>query len=510
MHRYYIHVLDSLLQHKSTYAFYQIRHPFPPYATHYITLLLLSHLFSFDIAEKIFVCLILVVFAWGLRLSGKRIGPAGPWITLLFVPLALSWPLMMGFFNFTLGVSLLLLATACWQGISGNRGSALAAFAAVLLVLTFTHPIPLLLLILLCALDLLLSLVLRPNPAPLHAWFREHKLQCIALALTLAAAAFPAMAMDPSKTHSTLSLIGFHSPFVRTSLLLTGLSPYNSRSLKVSIDVYRLCLWVTYLAGMAMGAWAAVRCFRQRRANFGVTVFLATLALTLALPFLPNFVNGSDFFATRLIFVLWPGALLAASAAPLTVRSQQVTAVAAAVFFCIATLIPAQIYIRPLAHDLRRAELEPLPTHARGALLLAGLMDEYVRHTKQLAFNPLEWAPVLAFVSQNDVALDSPWIDQKITPLMAAPGSPLLVDDIALTPTSTTNPPLVPGRCLPGAREAQIVRDSSFFVYSGSPANLAQGLSQQLSPSEAEEFQCAASHGSYRVCLKKEQYRNGQ
>jgi hypothetical protein len=45
-----VHVLASLLSGGQSYNAYVIRHPFPPYATHYAVLLGLTRWVSFDLA----------------------------------------------------------------------------------------------------------------------------------------------------------------------------------------------------------------------------------------------------------------------------------------------------------------------------------------------------------------------------------------------------------------------------------------------------------------------------
>ncbi len=504
MHRYYVHVLGSLLAHEPTYSVYHIRHPLPPYLTHYGSLLVLYHLFPYDWAEKVFTCLVLLCVAGGLWLSAKEIGPSGRWASLFCPPLLLAWPLMMGFFNFTLGIGLLLVCTAFWQRMARDGGRALLAFTLVLVVLTFTHPIPLLLLIVLCGFDLALSLLLRPADLPAASWARQRRLQFIGFFFTLLAAGFPALAVDSSRTSRTLELLGFHLPFIRTTLLLNGVSPYNTRSHDLWINLYRLCLYAIFAGAMWVGGRACVRAVRARQAGFGTTLFLATILLTLALPVLPSRVNGSDFFVTRLVFLLWPAALLAASAAPAPGKRQQRWLLAAAAVCSVLTLIPAQIFIRPAARAVRAGEAQPLPSGVPGSILFDDTQDDYVRFTKQLAFDPYKWAEILPFVHQNSVALDTPWIDQKITPIQATPGGPELVDDISLTRGSSTIPPLVPGRSMPGYAEARIVRDSSFVIYSGTPAKLGQGLSGQLSVGELSKYTCAPPRDWYMLCTSRQ------
>lgn len=503
MHRYYVHVLRSLLAHKSTYNVYEIRHPLPPYLTHYGILLALFSFLPYDLGVKLFTCGVLICFSAGLRFSAEQIGPRGRWLALFSMPLLLGWPLMMGFFNFTLALGLLFFCTAYWQRILVYRGRALLAFAILLAVLTFTHPVPLLLLILLCALDLALSVLWRPREVPISHRLKRHKLQLVALGLTFIAAGFPALAIDKSRTDASLHLFGFHPEFLSTSLLLSGISPYNSRSLDPWIDLYRIALYAIYVWCMWTGGRAAYAALRQRKLDFGTTAFLATAILTVALPFLPNRVNGSDYFASRLVFILWPGALLACSAAAAPAMRRQAVLIVAAAACCLVTLVPAQIFIYPIALELRKAEDQKLPSGVPGSVLMGDNQDKYVRFHDQLAFDPYKWGAVLAFVRANDVVLDSPWIDQRITPIEAVPGGPELVSDIAYTRIlrpNSPNAPAVKGRCLPGRKEAEIVRNSSFMVFAGTPRELAQGLSGQLSPSEAAKYRCGAPQGWYLVC----------
>src|ERR1700679_4163870 len=67
MHKYYVHAIASLLSGSRAYDAYLIRHPLPPYAIHYALLLGLTKLLSFDLAEKVFICLIFVLTAYNFR-----------------------------------------------------------------------------------------------------------------------------------------------------------------------------------------------------------------------------------------------------------------------------------------------------------------------------------------------------------------------------------------------------------------------------------------------------------
>ena len=76
MHKYYVHVIASLLSGSHAYGMYLIRHPLPPYAIHYAILLGLTKFLSLDLAEKIFICLIFVLTAYSFRYWRGRSVPA--------------------------------------------------------------------------------------------------------------------------------------------------------------------------------------------------------------------------------------------------------------------------------------------------------------------------------------------------------------------------------------------------------------------------------------------------
>ncbi len=505
MHRYYVHAFANLLQHKSGYELYQVRHPFPPYATHYLLLLGLSQFLSFDLAEKLFACLTMTLFGVGLRLTAKAVGAAGEWTALFTAPLLLSWAMMMGFFNYVLGVSLVLLATAFWQRSGNKHRWSVLGYLLVVAVLAFTHPVPLLLLVFIMAMDLTLGGLFRSTALSWASWAHQETLRIAAFVFTVLAMGFPALALDRSaaNTAKTIADTHFKMNYVRTALLLTGISPYNTRSRDLWINAYRLCLVAILFGAFWLAGKACVRALKARRPNLGTTLFVAIPILVVALPILPNEVNGSYFFSTRLIMVLWPAALIAAAVSEAPTRKQQRRLLVSALLSTLLTLIPAQKFFRPVANDLKAAESVPLPDGRTGTILLGDKLVDYARYGRQLAFNPYQWGTLLPVVAHNDVVLDAPWMEQRIAPLAPAPGSPLLLDDVSVTYRSQSNPPLVRGRSLPATAEADLIQRSSFLVFAGAPGEIAQGLSTQLSLDEAARFSCTRAQAWYLVCLRK-------
>ena len=499
MHRYYIHILDSLLHHGSGYGMYRIRHPFPPYATHYLLLLLLSKLFAYDLAEKLFVCFCIVAFAYGLRLCATVAGPSGRWVSLMAAPLFLPWALMMGFFNFYLGTALFLFAAAFWQLASEQSPRFWLAFAGTVFVLTFTHPVPLLLLLAVCGLDLVVGGLLR-HRLSIRTWFPADRWRFAGFALLCAAFLVPASLVSRQGAHSTFADFGLHLPFVRTSVLLMGVSPYNTRSLNLFINLYRLSLYTVLLVSLVLAVQAARHLWRERVWNLSATFFLCTAALAVSLPFLPDTLNGGVYFATRILPMVWVGLLITASAArvPLS-RTYAIAFTSFAVALAFLTLIPAELFLRPVANDLKAAELASVPEKARGVLLVGYGLHEYVRFQKQLSFDPYYWGASLAAVGRDDVLLDAPWMNLNIIPVEAVRPGPLIVGGLDDAHTVRSDSPHF-GHSLPVDEESQLVGASEFILFSGTPEEMERGLRVQLESAEAARFHCSRA-GWHLLCL---------
>ena len=160
MHKYYVHAIASLLSGSHAYSAYEIRHPFPPYATHYAVLLGLTRFLSFDLAEKILICLIFVCTAYGFRYCARSMGPSGDLLSLCMVPLVLHWSLVMGFLNYSLAVGLFFFSR---RGSGAGRPirpvSGCFRFGQLSARLDASHPATVLMVF--CVLDLLIRLFQR-------------------------------------------------------------------------------------------------------------------------------------------------------------------------------------------------------------------------------------------------------------------------------------------------------------------------------------------------------------
>ena len=498
MHRYYAHALGAVLAHQPHFGLYAIRHPFPPYATQYLSLIGLFHVFSFDMAEKVFTVIEVLCFACGFRLCAVAIGPAGAWVSLLVTPLLLPWYLLMGFFNYSIGLGIALLAVGCWLRMERSLAAVLG-FAVCALVLIFSHPVPLLLLLAFQVLDLLRRRYLM---GPDKSTWREQSKRLAALAYTVALAIYPSLAIDKSQTANTLSDTGFHLPFVRTALLLTGLSPYNSRSHDFWINGYRLVCYSLLLVTL-FWAWQTLRnSLRTQRLDAGGAFLVYAVVFALLLPFLPDRLNGGVFFATRMVILVWVFALLGAAGRPSTGIGFKRACVAFGLFFTFVTLGTAERKLRSCAHNVQAIEALPLPADTSGILLIGPTLSTSVRLNDDLAFDPYLWANILPMVRQRNLVLDAPWLQLSISPLRAAPGAPLIVDAPALTEQAQADPPMPFIKLFPNKGESTVQR-SNIVLYAGTERELSAGLVEYLGARDAAEFTCRRVAPWSLACIRK-------
>ena len=477
MHKYYVHALAALLSGSPGYEAYQIRHPFPPYATHYAVLLGLTRLVSYDLAEKLLICLIMVCTAFGVRYCARAMGPSGDVLSLCAVPLLLHWSVGMGFLNYSLAVGLFFLGAGLW---SRERWLWLAV---VSILLALTHPIPLLLLIVFCTLDLVIRL---RQGSVSRGMF-------VGLAVEFMSFLYPLLSVDRSRSAANLRLFALHKDAVVSSLVLFGLSPFDTRSKNLFINGYRLGLYVLLFGCLLLAAAGLLRRFRERTLRSSDAMLVLAVALLLAIPILPPAMNGSDYFAIRLMIIPWLAAIVAAAGYATPARFNRVVPVFA-VLLAMFTLVPAEMFFRPVAKQLAGLEMQPLPLHSRGLAMMDPAMLKGVRVQHQLGFNPYLWSGALPIRRADDEMLNSPFMDQKITPLMPAAGGDLLINRMSSADEAER---LINGNinlpALPPAVRSGLLASTGFVVYVGTPDYAA---SRSLAA-----YHCA-SHEWYWICLQ--------
>jgi hypothetical protein len=490
MHKYYVHVIASLFSGSHTYNSYEIRRPFPPYATHYAVLLGLIRFLSVDLAEKILVVLIFLCTAYGFRYCARCLGPSGNWVSLCMVPLLLHWSLVMGFLNYSLAVGLFFWAAGLWSRAGDVR--LWLTFAGVIILLALTHPVPLLLLLAFCSLDLLIR-ILQRSPAENYRW------RCLGLTIVGVSLLFPLLSVDRSRSASNLHSFGLHKDALISSLAMFGISPFDTRSRNLLINCYRLGLLALLVACLALAASGFIRRLRARELRPADNMLILSVAILFAIPILPASMNGSDFFAQRLMIFGWLLAIAAASVYPTPERLERL-APTFAVTLSLLVLLPAEFFIRPVARQLFALENQPLPDRSRGIAILDPAMLKAVRVQHQLGFNPYLWSGALPFTHADDIMMNSPFLDLKITPLMPAPNGDLLIDRMSSPDEAET---LINGNvnlpALPSAMRTSLMASTRLVIFVGTPAALKQGLTPLIGENLAADYACS-SHAWYLVC----------
>lgn len=489
MHKYYVHAIASLLSGSQSYRAYAIRHPFPPYATHYAVMLGLTRFLPLDVAEKVLVCLIFVCTAYGARYCARAMGPGGDWLALCMVPLVLHWSLVMGFLNYSLAVGLFFLAAGLWCRAE-ERMRLWIYFALTCVLLALTHPIPLLLVIIFCCLDLLIRLLQRVS-------FRDCGYQLFGLAIAGLSFLYPLASVDRSRSASNLHGFGLHKDALISSLALFGISPFDTRAKNLMINFYRVGLVVLLLGCLALAAEGFVGRWRTRQLRASDSMLILTVALLIGIPILPASMNGSDFFAQRLMIIPWLGAIAAAGA---TKRHVARIAPVFAVVLTLATLAPAEFFFRPVARQLSALERQSLPEHVEAIAIMDPAMLKATRVQHELGFSPYLWSGVLPFLKADDVMLNSPFMDQKITPLMPAAGGELLIDHMS-SPEEAER--LINGNvdlpALPPGLRSSLLASTRIVVYVGTPAELVRGLTPLMGAKQAAKYACSR-YDWYLVC----------
>jgi hypothetical protein len=313
---------------------------------------------------------------------------------------------------------------------------------------------------------------------------------------------YPLASVDRSRSASNLRGFGLHKDALISSLALFGISPFDTRSKNLFINSYRLGLWALLLGCLVVAAAGFVRRWRARKLRPGDSMLMLAVAILFAIPILPGSMNGSDFFSQRLMIFPWLGAIAAASGYEAPRRLVRIAPVFAMIL-TFTTLLPAEIFFRPVAQQLFALEHQPLPEHAQGLAILDPAMLKAVRVQHQLGFNPYLWSGVLPFPHADDVMLNSPFMDQKITPLMPAPGGDLLIDQMS-SPDQAER--LINGNLdlptLPPAMRATLLASTGVVVFVGTAGPLDQGLAPLIGEGPAAHYACT-NHAWYLVCLAR-------
>jgi hypothetical protein len=412
MHLYLARVLGDLLRdpHSFCAQFYTVQHWLPPYSLHYYILIALTKFVPSLLAEKIVICIILICFCCGVRSLATANGHEGRTFSLFAFPIALNWPLMMGFQNYVLSLALACFALGVWIRNTGRDSLATRAlFVGICALVAITHPLPLLLVLGFTVSDLAMRAVSSLQPR----WWKDLSSFVFAASLLLYFRAFTdthrsAQDLHPSESALTRVhyFIGLHGLdfFARTGLA--------SRYLQAALYlIVLLCIGFGVSAFMKRqkGVWMPA-----------YTWLFVTLLFTLALPFLPDDLSGSKALVSRLQIVTWIGFLASASAFPRLSRRWTVALILLAVSAAGVSLGLGQVRLAPIARRIANVNQQKLPLAGNAGLLLSAGEDD-ASNFDAVTYEPLHWQAANYFTERGAAILNTPWMDSTWLPLTAKP-----------------------------------------------------------------------------------------
>jgi len=430
IHLYYTHVLKALLSgHASVYTgFYRVKHLLPPYALYYYALLGLSYFVPLLMADKIIVCAYFVSFVFGFRYLARAVGVNADAMTLFASLLLLNWPLGMGFVNFCLSLSSAFWAVGLWLRFAGRAGGVQRIlFVGLAVAAMFTHPVPLLMMLGAAGLEFLVRIIRHSKTWRTLPHLGADALTLFAAACTLG---YVKLFTNSSPLHQTaLDEQG------RTGLALVANNAMTYAEEKgvafllgpgAGLRTYRVILLLALIVPLAIAVWQITKNRRGRHWTLAEAVLVVAAASLLLLPFIPHDLNGSHFFAERLLFVVWILPMFAASGGLKFSRATRLSGIGFVLVSQAITLFLANAKLRPVADLIAAADRGPGQVAAKRGEL--GLVLEDGRRASPppgLGFNPLLWGAVDVVRHDDAVMVNAPWLDLAIIPLGAGPNLPV-------------------------------------------------------------------------------------
>ncbi len=495
-HLYFAGALASLMDHAGKQApyncFYAVRHLVAPYALHYLALIGLERLVTADVAEKLFVIIVVTNSALGFRFlarclaraSGASIENASA-ASLWMIPLLITWSLGAGFFNFCFAIGTMFWALGFYTLLPS--AAALAAFVLALFVLVFSHPVPLMVLILFLAADLLLLLPSKPTRM-------AFSYKAAALLLSCAAMLGPLSIADKGHTGASAILSDVQPHWDLLLAIITGQN--------LGLISGTQPLQVLAQAGLVLivpgAVWLVTRSLRPLT-SAGRLMLIATGFLCCSWLF-PRSLNGSFYFPQRMWDIVWPIILATAAGAAIAPRLRSRLAAGAIVLTAVTWMATFPVLTR-VARRQALLGAAPLPEHAQGIYIEPEdvVNDWHTGTTYPLYY----WAGVRAFAPHHAVLLNSPWMYLTILPIKQVHRGALFYDTL---PTEDSEHPFALWQELRGAsryRDEALAR-AGFILYANPLAREPHPLDEMkpLLREQAFLWNCTA-HGFYALCVKR-------
>lgn len=423
VHLYFTSITSQIFSGSALYArYFYLQHILPPYSLDSYLLILLFKVAPPSIAEKLLAALIVTLTATGFRYLAGTLGDKNGVVSLAVLPLAFHQSLLMGFYNYSLGLGLALWAAAMWIRASGTRDlKRWLCFIAMCVLVLLAHPVPLLLLLGFTGIELAIR-IFRGSPDVSEGFtVRLRRFRADLVFFCMAAVSLGYVAAFINRTKTAVDLNGSRTPYKGLLNLLKASPVAAFAGPGLATGAYRLCLWLMLLICVWIAAKGFLGRTRERKWAPADAMLIPGVLLILLYPVIPSSINGSGYFADRLVVAAWLICLVSAAGTQTSYTGQRVIA-GVSLTFTIFVLVLAQQRIAPVARQL--SELENLNVAKQGEV---GLLFNANDPPSGLAVTPYWWSGVTYFRRANDVLLSAPWLESHY--IMLAGKSPLMTVD---------------------------------------------------------------------------------
>lgn len=315
----------------------------------------------------------------------------------------------------------------CWAKIRAtNHPRYYLAYFLLIVLMTVTHPVPLLIVLAIVGLDV--AFVYLDS-----RWSRGPGLpkQILSLPMLCYVASCTSLIyvsrftdrqrIEHNTTGSAITNFAAFLRFAKLSPLAIFAGP------RWDTYCYRLCLYLILAGAVLIATKSFLNSPKERPRILSVTPWMTmTIFLPFILMVIPRDLNGSHFFADRLLLIVWMSGLLAASAHGVMTKASQMTLATIATLVMLGTLLMANQRLRPISKIVAQQRSNPFVERPGSAAIDFGTASAPALSStsEQVSFNPYLFSHAQAFTDQDTVLLNRPWLDLPILPL--APKSIML------------------------------------------------------------------------------------
>jgi hypothetical protein len=438
LHLYYVNIFRQLLSHREgvySQTFY-VAHILPPYSLYYYGLIAIGTLTSLETADKLLVCLCFIILAVGLRTLVRTVSGRSEWVPFLILPILINWPLMMGFVNYSLATGMACFALAIWCGAWKLSGAwRRVCFLVMLAAIVLTHPVPWMFVLAFTGFDLACRLLaLWPRQTGWkHAPETTSFLADLLTVLVASSAVLYLRLFSPQIRSADTAPAGLflrEAPLRATRYLSgRGLAVFSGNN--PAAWIHRGVLGIILVSALVFTLSGLLRPVQDDNARRGRVWGWFAIAFVIALPLIPPNLNGSWFFAARLLSLVYIALVVACS--PRLGRSRM--AIPLASLCAILSLFNLAVSVKrlsPIAREIATLRDAPVVHTARPGLLMRFPSYDY---PAGLGYEPFYWAGAAYFRRNNLLLYDTAWLELPIIPIKPRPQQLAALDSAFLVRT---------------------------------------------------------------------------